>query len=65
MTISAGGGMDGDEGDGKYGGALTLRGGFANGRARINKAAIPSFAWAGPRRGEWNMAADAICCRDF
>ena len=41
MTISAGGGMDGDEGDGKYGDALTLRGGFADGYAdgyaRIDK----------------------------
>ena len=37
VTISAGGGMDGDEGDGKYGGALTLRGGFADGYARIDK----------------------------
>ena len=37
MTISAGGGMNNNKGGGSYGGALTLGGGFANGRARINK----------------------------
>ena len=44
VTISADGDMNDDEGDGGYGGyggALTLRGGFANGYAngyaRINK----------------------------
>lgn len=36
MTISAGEGTNDDEGDGGYGGTLTLSGGFANGRARIN-----------------------------
>ena len=41
VIISAGGDMNDDKGDGGYGGALTLRGGFANGYAngyaRINK----------------------------
>ena len=48
MTISAGGGMNDDEGGGGYGGALTLRGGFANGRARINKGSnsVLRSGWA-------------------